>query len=269
MKFKFPVDRSIRADRLLSRELPFLGRSYCQKLFRNKEVKIDSKAVAADTELKQNEELTVFLPDPRKHLDKLIGCTIIFENEKVIAFDKASGITSVPGVGTGGASLLEAAEKLLVMSLIPVHRLDKGTSGVIIFAKTTNEASLLEAEFRARRTQKTYFAVTDSAPTADAGTITEPLKKVGERIIIDPAGQSAETSWEVIERRADSTTLLACQPVTGRTHQIRVHLASIGCPIIGDATYGGSTAPRLMLHAARLEILDYQLEAAPPKEMRK
>jgi len=269
MKFEFLADRTIRADRLLSRELPFLGRSYCQKLFRNKEVKTDSKAIAADTELKQNEELTVFLPDPRRHLDKLIGCTIIFENEKVIAINKSSGITSVPGVGTGGASLLESAEKLLQMSLIAVHRLDKGTSGVIIFAKTSNEATLLEAEFRARQARKVYFAVTDRAPTENTGTITEPLKRLGERVIVDPAGQPAETSWEVIERRTDGSALIACQPITGRTHQIRVHLAHLGYPITGDEKYDGQSAKRLYLHAGKLAILDYEIEAKLPKEMSK
>ena len=268
MQLSFSAPRASRLSRLVERHLPFVRRNYLQKLFRTKEIKVAGRPAKPDQIVEKGTSITVFLPDPRENFDKLTGCRIIFEDDDVMAFDKKAGITCVPGVGTRGASLHEAAEQLLETRFFPVHRLDRETSGVIVFSKSMDMAKKLELEFRERRTEKIYYALVAGTPKKKEEWIRDPLRRNGEKVIIDPKrGQSAETHFEWV-KKIGPHALLKVEPTTGRTHQIRVHLASIGCPVVGDAVYGKAKANinRHLLHAGELKILNYRFQATLPPE---
>lgn len=191
---------------------------------------------------------------------------LIHEDAAVLAFNKPSGMASQGGGGVGRSldDLLWAFAKSNGKRPRLVHRLDLGTSGVIIAARTQPAAAFLSAAFAGRDTQKTYLAlVKGKIPQAEHGVIDAALVKVEEggrpRMILAREGrkgaQSARTGWKILARNGDQA-LMQLSPETGRMHQIRVHLMSLGCPILGDALYGEgqATGPRVMLHAARLEV---------------
>lgn len=267
LKIVFTSSRKAKLERLVRERIPYLRRAFLQKLFRKKEIKVGNTARKSDAEVQAREEITVYLPDPRKHLRVMLGCEILFENNDLIAFDKGEGITTHKGVGTKGKTLKEAAQELLDLRLTIVHRLDRDTSGVLIFAKTKASGNKLAEEFRQRRTDKTYHAVIEGIPKEKSGIITFPLKKIGERIVVAKSGGlSAETHWQLV-KKIGSNALVELKLITGRTHQIRVHLAAIGHPIVGDKLYGNpESGERMMLHASQLKILDYEFEAKLPEE---
>lgn len=152
-----------------------------------------------------------------------------------------------------------------------VHRIDTGTSGLIVAAETKPLAAHLSAAFAERRVAKTYLAWVEGRPDTEAGTCEIPLMKYGREMIPAPGGvpvrkprrgqgddppvlQDAQTDWRVLEQRG-GFSLIEAKPVTGRMHQIRVHLSALGCPILGDRIYGrAETAPRLLLHALSLTL---------------
>jgi 23S rRNA pseudouridine1911/1915/1917 synthase len=144
-----------------------------------------------------------------------------------------------------------------------VHRLDRETSGVVVLARTRPAAAALSAAFREGNARKTYLALCARAPSPPEGRIAEPLaadpQRPGRRRV-DPAGEPAATAYRTLRVGPGGEALVEAQPETGRTHQIRVHLAHLGAPLLGDARYGGPrrvlelAVPRVMLHALRLEV---------------
>ena len=273
MRLTFPITRSTRADAFLLRVLPFLSHAARQKLFRKKEIKCGGKPISAEDHLTAGSELIVFIPDPREHFRYLTGCDIIIETPDLIALSKRSNLPVVPGTGLR-ADLRTALEILLQKSVIVVHRLDSGTSGIMLYAFTPTCARALENAFRQRKADKIYHALVSPAPTETQGDITLPLKKAGEKMLAGKGNEAGEpwlpahTAWRVLERRAHNTALLELRPTTGRTHQIRVHCMASGMPILGDDKYGGDlmAAPRLMLHASVLTILGTTYAAPLPAE---
>ncbi|MBY9066874.1 RluA family pseudouridine synthase [Hyphomonas sp. WL0036] len=208
---------------------------------------------------------------------------IIHEDKSVLGFNKPSGLASQGGGGVGQSldDLLWAFARSNGKRPRLVHRLDLGTSGVIIAARTQPAAAFLSEAFAGRDAKKTYLALVKGtfSPT-DEGVIDAPLVKVEEggrpRMILARPGrkgaQAARTGWRVLAREGNFA-LLQLAPETGRMHQIRVHLMSLGCPILGDALYGEgqATGARVMLHAARLEVPHPDggtlvLEAPPPED---
>jgi len=186
---------------------------------------------------------------------------VIFENEFLIAFNKPSGL-AVQTRGNRGTSLdflLWTFARSNGKRPHLVHRIDAGTSGVIIAAKTKPAMSFLSTEFAERRVTKSYVALVSGAlPAEDQGTCDQPLLKTGRAVKparLEGGADTASTRWKVLARR-DGFALIQAQPHTGRMHQIRAHFAYLGCPILGDPIYGEqvNAAPRLMLHAAALEI---------------
>jgi len=182
---------------------------------------------------------------------------IIHEDERLIAIDKEVGVLVVPGRGENeGKTLAARLQAYLKRKPFVVHRLDRDTSGVILFAKTPEMHKDLCAQFESRRIGKRYLAVVKGA-LENPSTIDKPLRRFGSgRIGIDPRGQNAVTRIRPLEVY-DGATLLHAFPETGRQHQIRVHLFSLGFPIIGDPLYhlkGSEEAPRMLLHAERLKI---------------
>jgi len=191
---------------------------------------------------------------------------VIHEDDQVIVFDKPSGLAVQGGGGIGRSldDLLAAFAKSNGKRPRLVHRIDQATSGLVIVARTQPAAAMLSEEFASRRAKKTYLALVRGAlPVADTGTIDTALVKVeeGGRPRMIPArpgrkgAQAAVTGWTVLARNGDAA-LIEARPETGRMHQIRVHLSSVGMPILGDRLYGtgAESAPRLMLHAAKLVI---------------
>lgn len=199
---------------------------------------------------------------------------VLFEDERLIAVSKEAGQATAPGGGVAVGDTLQAqvAEHLGGRAYI-VHRLDRETSGVIVFARTSESHRQLSQQFEHREVTKRYLAMVDGHVDAGSGRISDRLREFGSgRVGVDPAGREATTDWALQERLRDAD-LLGVSTLTGRRHQIRVHLYAIGHPILGDTRYGDHRpvggAPRLMLHASELTLLEADggsriLRADPP-----
>jgi len=196
--------------------------------------------------------------------------SVLYEDAELIAVNKPAGVVSQPTEGRRESVLAQVSARLKREAGL-VHRLDKETSGVLVFGKTREATSRLAEEFRLGRARKRYVArVAHGVP--EQATIDLPLSRDASRPGRWRAskrhhGVPAVTELRVLERGVDSD-LVELLPATGRTHQLRAHLAGIGFPIVGDALYGGPKGPRCLLHAARLEILGRVIEAPLPKDFK-
>ena len=202
-------------------------------------------------------------PIPRIADDQkaFVRSLVIYEDQAVLAFNKPSGL-AVQTRGNRGTSLdhlLWTFARSNGKRPQLVHRIDAGTSGLILAGKTKPAIAALSTEFAARRVTKRYLAlVSGEIPGKDAGMCDIPLLKSGRRVVPgenEAGADAARTAWTVLNRSGDHG-LIEARPETGRMHQIRAHLAAMGCPILGDPIYGdgSETAERLMLHAVGLEM---------------
>lgn len=265
MKFDFPIPAQKSLPHFLKQKMPFLRLSLRQKLWRKQEIKFNGQIVKPEFRSSKPGLLTIFLPNPRQNFFTLTGSQVLHEDQNLIVFNKKAGQPTHAGAGTQGRDLKNAAEVLLKCQLRTVHRLDCATSGVLIFAKNFQSARQLEEEFRQQRVQKKYLAVVSPSPPKNQGQINFPLQKKGLKIVVQNSGQSACTNFRVLQK-LPTKALLEVQPLTGRTHQIRVHLQALGCPVLGDELYQGRQNSRLLLHAAELSILGQKFNAPIPKE---
>lgn len=186
---------------------------------------------------------------------------VIYEDQWLIVIDKPSGMLTVPGKDEEAESLLEIVHKMLPEgeNALEVHRLDQATSGLVVIAKTKDTQSALRQQFERRKVHKTYLALLDGCPAEQEGVIDLPLRPNPEdrpRQIVDHKnGKQAITHYRVLEHRGNRT-LVEFTPLTGRTHQLRVHAShpqGLGCPITGDMLYG-TASTRLHLHAQSLSF---------------
>lgn len=185
---------------------------------------------------------------------------LLYADAWLLALVKPSGLLSQPGLGPELAdSLISRAQRRWPEARL-VHRLDRDTSGLILLARDADTHRLLSAAFAERRVHKTYLARVQGLPAARGGLIDLPLARIATRpprygVVPEAAGgKPALTRWRLLERGTCSSLLLL-QPHTGRSHQLRVHLAALGHPVLGDPLYGDpATAPRLQLHAAGLRF---------------
>jgi tRNA pseudouridine32 synthase/23S rRNA pseudouridine746 synthase len=190
------------------------------------------------------------------------GPQVPFIDEHLLFVDKPAGLLAVPGRGEAGRICLSAQVQQLVPDALIVHRLDMGTSGLMVFARGLPALRRLSLAFEQRRVSKRYVAVVDGWLDDDEGQIDAPLIAdwlARPRQIIDrEIGKPSLTFWRVLAREPDRRTRLELTPVTGRSHQLRVHLASIGHPILGDGLYAApvitEAAPRMLLHASALTV---------------
>lgn len=203
----------------------------------------------------------------------------LFEDADVLAVDKPEGLASIPERDATQESLVALLSAASPTKLYVVHRLDKEVSGVILFAKNAATHTFLNEQFSHHTVRKTYLALVHGVIAQESGTIDVPLRQFGSgRMGVDSKrGKESITIFHVL-KRFDAHTLAEVHPVTGRRHQIRVHLYSLGHAIVGDPLYGEKAVqwhfPRLMLHAQRVEFRlpsgnEVMIEAPVPKSFTK
>jgi len=186
---------------------------------------------------------------------------VIFEDDHVLVVNKPAGMNTHapnPYAGEGIYEWLRHSQPRWA-TLAIIHRLDKETSGVVVFSKTTLANRSLTLQFTTHRVSKKYIFLTDRPGPKEESTVRSCLKRVGEKYLSRPkyaSGELAETRFKPSSHRScrAGCTLVEAEPVTGRTHQIRVHAAESGFPVLGDTLYGGSSAGRVFLHAAEIEL---------------
>jgi 23S rRNA pseudouridine1911/1915/1917 synthase len=269
-----PADSAgLRLDRFLALEFDDYSRSYLSRVIADDRVQINGKLARKAATLATADEIVVAWPPPEQmRLDpETIDLPILYADDDLIAIDKPPYLPVHPGAGTQDGTLVnallgydyESFADMVTDEARPgiVHRLDKDTSGVIVVARTPQARDRLSAEFAERRVGKTYLAIVSPPPTDDAGKLETLIgrnpKHRKQMAVVERNGKSAMTLWSVVER-SENAALLRVELLTGRTHQIRVHLAHIGSPVVGDELYGKRrskvTAPRQMLHAWHLRI---------------
>jgi len=193
---------------------------------------------------------------------------ILFEDAWLIVVDKPAGVLSQPAESSAAGEL--TIEQLLLLYLAArdgrrpflrlVHRLDRSTSGAVLFARNSQALPRLAAAWRSGQVDRRYSAVIAGDPDFDALEVDQPIGRDPDhrwRFRVDPGGRPARTSIRVVARHSSRTALVECRLLTGRTHQVRVHLAAVGHPVVGDRLYGAPAhllAPRPLLHAAGLEL---------------
>ena len=189
-----------------------------------------------------------------------VPLNILYEDRQILVMDKPAGLLSVPGKLEGRADCLESRLRKQHPETLLVHRLDCDTSGVMIFARNKLAQGFLGQEFEKRRAKKTYVARVRGTLAEDSGQIDLPLctdwPNRPRQMVDYVNGRSAITGWHVLSRQ-DSETRVRLSPLTGRSHQLRVHMLALGHPILGDPIYDEGDAanwPRLMLHAETLSL---------------
>jgi len=256
-----------RFDVALARALPQYSRSRLRSWIDAGRVALDGQPAVPTRRVRGGERVVVEAEaDPRElaFLPEAIALSIVDEDDSLIVIDKPAGLVVHPGSGnwegTLANALLHHAPQLAgVPRAGIVHRLDKDTSGLMVVAKTLTAQTALVRQLQARKVTREYVALA-AGDIAQGGTVDAPIGRHPTRrttMAVVATGKPARTHYEVIERFG-TATLLRCRLETGRTHQIRVHLASLGHPLVGDPTYGrkGPIAfPRQALHAARLELV--------------
>jgi 23S rRNA pseudouridine955/2504/2580 synthase len=291
-----PDDDGIRLDRWFKRHLPDASFNIVSRWARTGQLRVDGKRAAPGDRLEAGQQIRVppaeppANPKPRIERPKLSEDEIAFVNEIVIHRDgQAIVVAKPPGLATQGGTKTRTHLDGLLDGLADeqgqrpklVHRLDKDTSGVLLLARTARAAAFFSKAFSGRTARKVYWAMVVGVPAIKDGFIDLPLAKQpgtgGEKMHVDEAeGVPAKTRYRLIERAGNRAAWVELQPLTGRTHQLRVHMAAIGHPIVGDGKYGGQEAfltgaisRKLHLHARRLRIdhpdggrLD--VNAAPP-----
>jgi len=273
-EFRFLKEASERLDKFLVGELPELSRSRIQALIADGLVELDERAARkAGQMVERGQTVRVRIPPaaPAGLMAEQIALDIVFENQDLIVVNKPAGMVVHPAVGHSSGTLVNAAlgydadfgeiggeERPGV-----VHRLDKDTSGLILLAKNDAAHRWLQDQFRLRRVDKMYLALVDGRPPTPSGRVEAPIGRDmahRKKMAIVPAGKGREavSEYKMLDSfRAHS--LLEFHPLTGRTHQIRLHCAFLGCPIVGDRVYGRKSPSleidRQFLHAARLRIM--------------
>lgn len=262
-----------RLDRWLAGALPDRSRAEVQRWIKEGRVTVDGAVVKPSHKLATGAEITIALPEPAPPtvIAEEIPLAIVYEDENLLVIDKPAGMVvhPAPGGAHRGGTLVNA-----VLAHVPglavggaerpgiVHRLDKDTSGLILVAKNDLAQRALQAQFKARTVEKVYLALVEGDPPTARGRIEaaigrDPHHRQRMAVVDDERGRSAVTEF-VVRERFPGYALLEVHPLTGRTHQIRVHLAFIGLPIAGDVVYGHRRkqlhCPRHFLHAHRLRF---------------
>lgn len=256
-----------RLDRFLSEALHSLSRSLIQKLIEEDQVLVNEKPSKSGYKLRADDKVFVSIPEPEeaKVKPEKIKLDVVFEDKDVIVINKAQGMITHPASGVYEGTLVNALLNHCKNSLSGingvlrpgiVHRLDKETSGLIIACKNDKAHSEIAKQIQDRELKRHYLAIVHGKVIHDRGTINKPIgrdKIHRHRMAVVNGGRNAITHWKVL-KKFDKFTLLECMLETGRTHQIRVHMKSLGHPVVGDIVYGKKNDPvnTMMLHAYKL-----------------
>jgi len=271
-EFTFDQDEPQRLDKYLVGQLPEFSRSQLQGLIKDGFVLVNGAAARkTGLTLERGSQVQVRIPPPPPTdlAPEPIPLDIRFENDDLIVVNKPAGMVVHPAVGHERGTLVHA-----ILAHAPemqgiggegrpgvVHRLDKNTSGLILLAKNDAAHRWLQEQFRRREVEKIYLALVDSRPPTPSGRIEAPIGRHASQrkqmAVVPGKGREAVSEYRTLETFPNHT-LLEVRPLTGRTHQIRLHLSFLGCPVAGDTTYG-RRKPSLeiqhhFLHAARLTI---------------
>ena len=257
-----------RLDTFIARRCPELSRSHARRLIDEGLVSVNGRKVKPSERVAAGLSVSVTIPPPETItlVPEAIPLTIIYQDGDIIVLDKPAGLTVHPAPGHPSGTLVNA-----LLAACPdlrgiagtrrpgiVHRLDKDTSGLMVVAKNDRAQRALQRQLKDRDVRKTYLALVRGVPAPREGTIAAPIgrhPKNRKKMAVVADGREATTRYRVREEIAGGQySLLEVEPVTGRTHQIRVHLAAVGHPVVGDATYGRPSAVvgRQFLHADKL-----------------
>ena len=272
--FLFSQESAARLDVFLTACLPEFSRSRIQGLIRDGFVYVDGDPVTkTGLDLAHGQRVDVRIPPPLPSslVAESIQLDIVFENADLLVVNKPAGMVVHPSPGHAHGTLVHAA-----LGHVPdlpgiggeerpgiVHRLDKETSGLIVIAKTEQAHRWLQDQFRSRTVEKVYQALVDGKPPTPAGRVEAPIGRSTTHrklmaVVPLEKGRVAISEYRTLEAYP-SHTLIEVHPLTGRTHQIRVHMAFLGCPVVGDMVYGKrhATLPleRHFLHAYKLKIV--------------
>jgi 23S rRNA pseudouridine1911/1915/1917 synthase len=285
-----------RLDKYLADRVAELSRSAVQRLIERGQVTVNGELIRASYKVQAGDMVVVHLPseEPRQLAAEAIPLVVIYEDEFLLAVDKPAGMVVHPAPGHPGGTLVNA-----LLAHCPelassgdgrpgiVHRLDRDTSGLILAAKSEKIRRGLQRQFKERQVRKAYLALLDGHLRPAWGRIEAPIgrdPRHRQRMAVMPGGREAITEYHVLDQFSHQTgpaageyTLVEAEPMTGRTHQIRVHLASIGHAVVGDAVYGRRRAhlrvSRQFLHARRLRFRHpatgrrMELEAPLPEDL--
>ncbi|MFZ5821904.1 MAG: RluA family pseudouridine synthase [Chloroflexota bacterium] len=271
--FHFDRQQEGRLDHFLVEKLPAFSRSRLQGLVKDGFVKVNgipARKAGQTLETGMTVDVTIPLSAPTNLVGENIPLDIVFEDDNLLVIDKPAGMVVHPAAGHDTGTLVHA-----VLGYAPdiegiggeerpgvVHRLDKDTSGLILLAKNERAHRWLQDQFRLRKVEKTYLALVDGRPPTPNGRVEaaigrDPAHRKKMAVMPPGKGREAVSGYTTLETFAEHT-LLAFHPLTGRTHQIRLHCAFLGCPIVGDKVYGhrkpSIPLERHFLHAAKLKI---------------
>lgn len=289
---KITPKESGRLDKFLAGRFDEYSRSFFQQLIKERGVLVDDHPVGPDHKLKVGQTVRIEWPKENKEEAPVkagpLPFPILFEDDDIIVINKPPNLLVHPaGSERKGETLVELLRPKLRSRKWPdavrpglIHRLDRDTSGVLVFAKTPGSHNRISKQFANRQVKKTYVGLVKGIPPDKEGTIDGRIARhlqKRQRFAVTGDGRQAITRFRVAEELGGRASYLELKPLTGRTHQIRVHLAHYGFPILGDEVYGGNQkgfefVPRQMLHARHLQFAHpktgktVQFEAAPPKD---
>lgn len=267
-----PADDGARLNRWFLKYYPDLPMSRLQKLLRTKQIKVDGKRAEVSTKLLEGQEIRIppitvadveerykiISPKDREFIQNMV----IYKDEDIIVLNKPAGI-AVQG-GSGITKHIDGLLDGLMYELDErpklVHRIDKETSGLLVLARNRKIAEVLTKAFRDHTIQKTYLAFVYGKPKKDSGEIDAPIEKVGDKNAVVSDGKPATTNYKIVDSVGNKFSLIEASPVTGRTHQIRVHMEYIGTPIIGDDKYYGQERRNLENFANKLHLHAYKID---------
>ncbi|MBZ0290567.1 MAG: RluA family pseudouridine synthase [Anaerolineae bacterium] len=264
-----------RLDKLIVEHVgDSLSRAQIQALIKDGQVTVNGAQVKAGVKLKGGEQISLTIPtreEAETVQPEAIPLTVLYEDKDIAVIDKPAGMTVHPGVGNETGTLVSAMlarwPEIAKMNTNEkragiVHRLDKDTSGLVVIAKNDVSRRRLMAQFQARTVEKTYIALLEKIPPTQVGRIEAPIARdpnQRKRMAVVRGGKPAITEYKVVESDfSGEQALVRVNLLTGRTHQIRVHMAFIGAPIVGDVVYGFRKQrvklKRHFLHAAELSF---------------
>ncbi len=271
--FLYTANEPIRLDKFLVSQLRGYSRARLQTLIRQGHVFVDEVPAHKTGQILENGmQVAVYIPppEPTTLVPEDIPLDVIYEDSNLLVVNKPAGMVVHPAAGHRSGTLVHAAlahapeMEGLAGEKRPgvVHRLDKDTSGLILLAKNDSAHHWLQEQFRRRKVGKYYLALVDGHPPTPSGRVEaaigrDPKQRKQMAVVPDQKGRLAASEYRTLERFPDHT-LLEVHPITGRTHQIRLHMAFLNCPIVGDSVYGHRRASvpidRHFLHARRLDI---------------